>query len=212
MQRKALFYATLVATLLGGCGRTSDIPANLDVPAIADEPVQSSVDRDESGFRTFTHPDVPPSFQYNRVASYEATALVVVKKDNVSDPFGEPVPLDLVLAWGPFADTTLLEQFNIKLHKRYFTWRTESPSFNDTSVYRLADNLANTHFIASSPEVFDEFRKIPEGTVVRFTGFLVNVKNTETGGVFKSSTTRRDSGWGACEVVEVTSFEVIQML
>lgn len=200
----------LALTLLVGCADRADIEPGLDLVEIAGQPVQKATSKEQRVWREFTHSEVDASFQYSRVASYEATVLVVLKKDHISDPFGKPVPLDMVLAWGPFADTSLLEKFNIKLHKRYYSWRTEHPSYNGESVYRLAENLANTHFIASSPEVFDEFRKIPEGSVVRFTGYLVNVKNNTSNATFKTSMKRSDSGWGACEVIEVLTFEVIR--
>lgn len=206
-----LLALAVAACLLGACADSSDIPGDLNLPEISGEPIQTNLtSKEDKVFRPFENPEVPGNFEYRRLAAYEATVLIVLKRDNINDGFGKPVPLDMLLAWGPFADTSLLEQFNLKLHKRHYSWRTDVSSLNGQSVYRLADNLANTHFIAANPEVFNELRKIPEGSTIRFSGYLVDVRNTENNGLMKSSTKRSDSGWGACEVIEVTHFEVIR--
>jgi hypothetical protein len=65
------------------------------------------------------------------------------------------------------------------------------------------------HLIPANAAVEEAIERVRRGHVVRFQGELIQVKHAD-GFRWKSSLTRRDAGGGACEVVFVHRFEVVE--
>jgi hypothetical protein len=66
----------------------------------------------------------------------------------------------------------------------------------------IARSSANMHMIPSDVRVAAALRKVREGDDVRIDGWLVQVDAAD-GWRWRSSTTRDDTGSGACELVYV---------
>ncbi|TVQ68348.1 MAG: hypothetical protein EA363_11415, partial [Balneolaceae bacterium] len=68
---------------------------------------------------------------------------------------------------------------------------------------------ANMHMIPATREIERALKRVRKGDLVRFNGKLVNVEGP--GGFrWRTSTTRTDTGNGACELVFVESFEIVR--
>jgi hypothetical protein len=73
--------------------------------------------------------------------------------------------------------------------------------------------LSNNHLVTADPAVARELRKVRIGDEVHFSGYLVDysvMRNGAPDGLRVSSTVRTDTGQGACEVVFVEDFEVLE--
>jgi hypothetical protein len=64
------------------------------------------------------------------------------------------------------------------------------------------------HFIPASPEVEEKLKKIKKNDQVKFKGYLVKVE-AQDGWRWTSSTTRNDTGGGACELVLVEDISLL---
>jgi len=109
-------------------------------------------------------------------------------------------PVDFALGWGPMSDSAVLDQLQISQGGRFYFYRWQNPPPLNPAV--MATHSANMHMIASSDTVRDQLVDVRPGQVVRLEGFLVRVAARD-GWHWSSSTTRNDTGAGACELVWV---------
>lgn len=147
------------------------------------------------------------TYVLTRVASYKISGRVVtVHRYYSSDIFDKISHIDLGLSWG-----TLARDDNNKK----VTWWTD----NRFLYYECSDNnwesqmgglnslFSNNHIIYSNEDVERQISSIKEGDFVTLTGYLVNITcNSNDGYVYemKTSTSRNDTGDGACEILYVT--------
>jgi hypothetical protein len=68
--------------------------------------------------------------------------------------------------------------------------------------------LSNNHLISDDQLIRDQVRKIKIGDQVRIRGVLASYESP--GGLRGTSTTRTDTGDGACETIYVDRFEILQ--
>jgi hypothetical protein len=64
------------------------------------------------------------------------------------------------------------------------------------------------HFIPATPEVENKLRQIRDNDEIKFKGYLVRVEAAD-GWRWTSSTTRNDTGGGACEVILVEDISLL---
>lgn len=216
--RNVLRHCWVACLALGGltsCTRYEDVPAGLHVREIEKVPFQrplTALETNEAR-REFPDKDLAQAFYYQRVARYELTALVAVKDGFYCCSLRDKTtPIDMTLVWGPFAKTDAIKYFNIRHSGRFFYWNTESVRYQGKDVYEMASNIANTHFVLTSPAIQRQLEDIEPNSVVQFKGFLVNVYSKTDRSYLNSSLTRGDSGAGACEVFEVTELRVLKTL
>jgi len=112
-------------------------------------------------------------------------------------------PTDLALGWGPMANPAVSDKLGISQGGRwyYYQWGSEGPPIAPDEIVRSS---ANMHMIPADGSVADALAKIRKGDTVHVDGWLVQI-NRDDGWHWRSSTTREDSGDGACEVVYVCS-------
>lgn len=146
-------------------------------------------------------------------AAYDITALVVsTKKYSGSSLADRIAPKDLALAWGTVAEYNDRIDFHWSQSGRWYRWYVNSaaelsPVGGEREVSRQS---ANNHLIASTDSIKSDIAKIKAGDVVRITGYLVDLKGEKTDGTYytwNSSTSRDDTGDGACELIYVTGIE-----
>ena len=87
---------------------------------------------------------------------------------------------------------------------RVFSWWTKS--FPVTREV-IETHSANMHMIPANAEIETQLESIRPGNMVHIKGLLVEV-TTKEGRRWKSSLTRTDRGFGACELVLVESLDV----
>lgn len=132
-------------------------------------------------------------------ARFELTARVLSRADYRWDDGAKLVPVDLALGWGRMSDSAVLAQVDISQSGRFYRWHV-----NDFPIPRreIETSSANMHMIPADAGVRRELERVRRGEVVRIEGFLVDASRAD-GWHWKTSTTRTDTGAGACELVYV---------
>ena len=174
------------------------------------EPVQTEA----KGGTSFTLNGYDVNIDY--LYEYDATALVVHTKDYPGSDIGCRLsPKDVALAWGSVAAYNELIDFHWSQSGRWVRWRTDSyselsPVGGEADVDRQS---SNNHMVPADLNVKKDVEKIRKGDIVRIKGYLINISAKNSKGTtftWRSSTSREDSGDGACELIYVTSVEWIK--
>lgn len=79
----------------------------------------------------------------------------------------------------------------------------------ETGARFRMNELSNNHLLATAPDVQEALMAARPGDLVRFRGMLARYRNPANGFSRGTSTSRDDTGNGACETVFVTDFEVV---
>jgi hypothetical protein len=189
------------AVLLGAVYLHFDVNSTVHVPVETDQrlklaPQQTTTDTD--AFVHLAHTITP---LYN----FDLTAKVLGTKTYTRDASSHLSTFDLALGWQYMAEKTTLEQLNISQSGRWYRWQTKSRE-HDINIKQASLTSANMHMIHANEHIFETLSQIDEGDVVRIRGYLVKIK----GDSFRwhSSTTRSDTGAGACEVFFVTHVNI----
>lgn len=163
-------------------------------PAPAD-PVQTTDDLPKPfAFKDFT---ITP------LARYTARAVVLSRARYWLDRSAALAPIDLALGWGPMSEAATINALTISQNGRWYEywWRDEPPL--DPGV--IATHSANTHCLPD-PKVRDKLLAVARHDLVTLDGYLVEVAGAD-GFQWRSSTSRDDTGGGACEVFWVTDVQ-----
>lgn len=160
------------------------------------EPEQSS---------TSEAPFMVDDIKYLPQARFEIEAKVLSRKDYSFDTESMVSPVDLALGWGKMSDESILEKISISQSNRFYYWRVEQFPIPRKEIEH---NSANMHLIPADEYIADQIDKVKQGELVRFNGYLVNLKRND-GWHWNSSLTRKDTGKGACEVIWVEDFEIV---
>ncbi len=108
-------------------------------------------------------------------------------------------PVDLALGWGRMSDQAVLDRIDVSQGGRFYRWRVENYPIPRREII---EQSANMHMLPANDAVLDDLLAVREGDLVAFEGYLVTVTAPD-GWHWNSSTTRKDTGNGACEVVWV---------
>jgi hypothetical protein len=114
------------------------------------------------------------------------------------------VPLDLALGWGRMSDSSVLEKLKIDQARRKYFWRTNHLPIPKHEISLCS---ANMHIIPANDLVLSTLKKIRQGQIIRFSGYLVQIRD-EAGRKWASSLTRKDVGPGSCELVWVEKIQL----
>ena len=170
-------------------------------------PIQTEADGltsfEKSGY------NVTISFKY----AYDIKALVVSTHDYVPYSIGDKLsPRDFALAWGGVAATNKEVDYNWSQSGRWYSWHVSA--YDDIidvgGEYGVNSQSANTHIIPATDIVRDEVKHVKVGDCLHMKGYLVDISAVDDKGhifTWNSSTTREDTGDGACEVFYVTEIE-----
>ncbi len=135
------------------------------------------------------------------VARFEVEARVLSTERYRFDRGAALSPIDLALGWGPMSDQTVLDQIHISQGGRFYRWRVKNYPIPRRQII---EHSANMHMIPANDEVRKDLLAVRAGEIVQFEGYLV-VASSQDGSIWNTSTTRKDSGAGACELVWVES-------
>ena len=151
--------------------------------------------------------------QISYIATYDIDALVVSTHDYPGTDIGNKlVPRDIALAWGKVAEYNTKVDFNWSQSGRFCRYTLNRDDYQ--TVLQCCPNyeseISNNHLIASDSSIRSKIKKIRRGDHVRIKGYLVNITvqiaNNRTF-YWNSSTSRSDTGNGACELIYVTSID-----
>lgn len=184
------------------------IPSRIDVvPALLEEPDQARTDRspfevqyDAIGYR------VIPEFRYvlhGLVVSYRHhdgnSRMHRLADDHLN-------MLDVCVVWGTNADPVLLKK--LSFWNGIFTCNVKTNSREAWAAFDMTA-LSNNHLISDDPFVRQRVRKLRIGDQIRVEGVLARYGALD-GPLRGTSTTREDTGDGACETIWVSRFDIVQ--
>ena len=185
----------------------NELPGSIDYVAdIANEPRQTTTDRrsfeavwDGVGYR------IDPEYDYDLVGMIvsfrhhdENSRMHRLADDHLN-------MLDVCVVWGNNASGAQLDK--IDFWNGIFTCNVKT---RDQAAWESFDmyQLSNNHLISDDDFIRDQVRKVKVGDQVRIQGVLASYESP--GGRRGTSTTRTDTGDGACETIYVDRFEILQ--
>jgi hypothetical protein len=145
-------------------------------------------------------------YEVTPVAGFDCEALVLSARHYSWGRTAHFAPVDLALGWGPMSDGRVVRRIRVNQFNRFYHWWAAKLPL---PAREIETHSANMHLIPADGDVARAIRSARRGQRVHFDGYLVNVKAAD-GWTWKSSLTRDDTGWGACEVVWVKDFEVLE--
>jgi len=152
------------------------------------------------------------------VAAYTVSGLVVRRFDYgwwVIDRSESAFPLDLCLVWGGNLKRQVHREPSVRFSQdcRFCFARWSG------NVKFDIEELSNNHVVVDKPAMEKQLKRIMIGDQIRLRGQLVNVEGRQLGAggrydsdrvTWQSSTTRTDTGGGACEVIYVEEVTVLR--
>jgi hypothetical protein len=142
-------------------------------------------------------------------AHYKITGRVVSKRHYHMDWLSKLSPVDLAIAWGPFATKKYDDNLTYSHGDRYYSFWYSGEFDGDPKV--IATHSANEHLIPANTFIAKVLKSIKVDEVVMLEGLLVNVEwideKLEVGNL-STSLTRDDTGAGACEIIYVTKVKI----
>ena len=197
----AAFYLSLREIALPG-------PAQIDSSVKESEPIQEGTDQ-----RPFTVTIGGYTYSLTPRASYDISGLVVSQHrgDALLNLYHKADPgniKDVCVVWGGNVINGSYRQvrFTSEEFTCYYAWSGVLRSPFDH------EKMSNNHLIPATPDVAAEIRGIHVGDQVRMRGFLVDYSVSKDGHqIFtrRTSTTRKDTGNGACEILYTTDVLVL---
>ena len=173
-------------------------------PVVLNEPVQLDTEREPFDFEYKNQ-----RFLVEPVAEYELWGLVVSHNNimAVSDLVHDASSIDtkdLCVVWGQ----NITEGDYQKAEYRsgqfvcYVRWRHGEKFFGDA--------LSNNHLIMDNQALRDVLAQVRVGDQIHLKGMLANYRRDDTKYWRRSSTTRTDTGDGACETIFYEDIEILQ--
>jgi hypothetical protein len=190
---KRCLLGLAVALSCWGCSRAPRWP---DRVLISSEPVQTSCEP-----RQWKH----GNYLLKALARFDVQGRVLLTENFSSGREAELSPKDLSLGWGKMSQNGYLSQIRLAHIDRYYQWEITGEVPEPETV---KNQSANMHFIPADANVAQILKSVRVADLVRAQGFLVEV-NAPDGWSWVSSTTRTDSGTGACELIYVEKLEVM---
>jgi hypothetical protein len=188
-------FAVVLFTV-AACSKPQWVGYPEELPALESAPSQENVESELL--------DVRAGFRITKVARYAMTARVLGVETYRWDAAADVAPVDLALAWGPVADPWVVSQLKVTQGGRWYHWRTRSSQW-PLPRREIEKHSANVHIVPEGDEVLTFVRSLEPGEVVTLEGWLVDLTAEDGSGDMKTSTTRNDTGAGACEILYVTA-------
>lgn len=182
-----LLFSIIVSVVSIGCESAVSLSPGVTAP---NPPRQTSMTKAP----VFVRDD----FVVRPIASFEIDARILGKERYRFGRGAKISPVDLALGWGPMSDQSIIDEITITQSRRFYWWKVKRYPIPRRQI---VENSANMHMIPSSEHVRDQLMALKEGALVRIEGYLVNVTSEDF--VWRTSTTRKDAGAGACEIVWV---------
>jgi hypothetical protein len=203
-----ILVATSFIWLLVSFWNRNDLPRNIEfVPDIDDEPKQTATNH-----RPFTAAYNDVEYLVEPEYEYELTGMIVSFRHHkgnsrmhlqANDHLNM---LDVCVVWGDNTASKYLHKINF--WNGIFTCNVRT---RDQLAWDSFDmnQLSNNHLISDDDYIRDRVRDINIGDQIRVRGYLASYSSAH-GGKRGTSTTRTDTGDGACETVYVEDFGIVR--
>ena len=187
----------------------NDLPGNIDyLPALDNEPKQTATSKQAFDV-VFNDVDyrVEPEFAYDitgMVVSYrhhneDNSRMHALANDHLN-------MLDVCVVWGDNPRNERLDR--IRFWNGLFTCNVKTRDQQAWDAFDMSQ-LSNNHLLSDDDFIRRQVRKVRVGDQIRVRGYLASY--TSGGGSSRgTSTTRTDTGNGACETIFIENFEIIE--
>lgn len=207
MRLNTLLIVASALVLLVSFWNRNDLPRNVDfVPSIANEPEQTRTRK-----RPFDVKMKGIDYTVEPEYEYDITGMVVsfrhhdedysrmhrLAKDHLN-------MLDVCVIWG---DNTRAQLHKIQFWNGLFTCNVKTRSNAAWASFDM-NQLSNNHLLSDDETIRERVREIGIGDQIRVKGVLASY--TSPVGKRGTSTTRTDTGDGACETLYIESFEIVR--
>jgi len=174
------------------------------------EPVQEAAalpepfDASQKGFTYTVHPVAAYKIWGLVVSSHYAGSFLDITHEAAKDYLNIK---DLCLIWGQNLETDGFQK--LKFWNRDFTCYY---SWTDPQAGQAfsPSHISNNHLITSDRALRRLIKSVRRGDQVHIRGWLAAYGHKGSGAMRGTSTTRNDTGGGACETIYVTGFEVVR--
>lgn len=192
------------------CWYADELDPDLEVLAsLAKEPQQT-----ETAAAPFVVEQAGVPYRIEPVQDYALQGLVVSMRHHDGDRMLHRLwndhlnVADLCVVWGSNADVSRLRQFEFESGQFTCFFRTR-----DDEAWRRfrPDQLSNNHLLTDDAGLRERIEDVRIGDQVRLRGYLARYGNT-SGFHRGTSTTRDDTGNGACETIYVTDFQIMSSM
>ena len=200
-----ILLSVAVAALLWAANRGSSAPVGRAVPGQAAfsctlPPPASPLEPRQTGVSGEMQPFVHGDFLVLPLAEFSIEARVLGREDYRFDAAAALSPTDLALGWNAMAHPLNYRRLDISQSNRWYHYRWDAggPPLPLDEIIRSS---ANMHLIPANETVARALSRVRPDQTVRIQGWLVEARSDDQ--VWRSSTTREDSGAGACELIYV---------
>ena len=207
MKINNILIAVCFAWLLVSFWNRNELPRNIEFVAdISNEPAQTA-----TGERPFKVSFNDVEYLVEPEFEYDITGMIVSYRHHDNNSRMHRLAndhlnmLDVCVVWG---DNTASELHKIDFWNGIFTCNVFT---RDQAAWDSFDmnQLSNNHLLSGNDDIRDRVRDIQIGDQIRVSGFLASYSSAQ-GGKRGTSTTRTDTGDGACETVYVKRFQIVQ--
>lgn len=208
MRASRIFVAASFVWLLISFWNRNALPGSIDyLPQLLNEPVQEATNK-----RPFDVSYEDVLYQVEPQFEYELYGMVVSYRHHDGDSRMHMRSndhlnmLDVCVIWG---DNTANPYLNkIDFWNGIFTCNVKT---RDQAAWDAFDmyQLSNNHLISDDDFIRDQVKDIHIGDQIRVSGYLASY-GSAGGGKRGTSTTRLDTGDGACETLFVERFEIVK--
>jgi hypothetical protein len=202
-----LAISASAVTLVVAFFNRNAIPAQIDFhPNLADEPRQRALDQ-----RPFTVPYAGVEYRVEPLYSYELYGLVVSYRQHDGESLMHRSSndhlnmADVCVVWSDTAFSPTLGALDF--WNGIFTCNVQTRDSVAWSRFKM-NQLANNHLISADPFIREQVAKVRIGDQIRIKGSLARY-GAAGGGLRGTSTTRNDTGDGACETILVEEFDIV---
>lgn len=136
--------------------------------------------------------------------SFELGAKVLSAKHYSMDRESKLSPVDLALGWGRMAEDHVIERIDISQSGRFYRWYAKRYPIPRQEII---NSSANMHMIPADKSIEKALKSVEQGDKVYIKGYLARITGAK-GWYWNSSTTRSDTGHGACEIIYVEDIRV----
>ncbi len=193
--------------LLVSFWKRNELPGRIDyVPEIQNEPLQTST-RERPFEVSFNGVDylVEPEYEYDITAmvvsfrhhDHDYSRMHRLAEDHLN-------MLDVCVVWG---DNIRASLSKIDFWNGIFTCNVSTSDRRAWASFDM-DKLSNNHLLSDNPRIRDQVQNIRVGDQIRVRGFLASY--TGPTGTRGTSTTRTDTGDGACETLFIERFQILR--
>ncbi|MCB1043494.1 MAG: hypothetical protein KDC35_11165 [Acidobacteria bacterium] len=173
-------------------------------PLQTEDAIPESFEVTQKGLTYLIHPKF--NYQLNGlvVSTHAADALSDVLHEQWQDYLNI---MDMCVIWGPNLENDAYQriEFTSGNFTCYCRWFDEL-----TGRQFKWDAISNNHLLTDDRRIAKRIRSVRPGDQVTMSGFLASYENPAYGFKRGTSTTRTDTGNGACETVYVTDFEIVK--